>query len=416
MAELTDRDIKKAYKNIFNDTPKDTEINEIKRSQDYWGTNSREVAEKLIESPRFQNMEKTEDDTARIFSVFLGREPQDEELNEIMNNSDFWGDNLGGFAHGLTRTKSYSDNPTLSLVDMPDEEDIDVGNKNIPTGDKRNEESQRPVGETSQRDRQRKQREEARKNKNKKLNQDLKGIGLDDDDINNLNEDEKEFLGTVGSKMLKNVEEGNPAPTTFTPETFENLYEEAMNDENIKEHYQGVTGRIKEQFVNQIAEAQEDFEFQARRQAREFGVEREELQRELEESGQLYSQTREQEEKEMRSRRRDVIRSTRSEAKRRLDQAQKRLQEKIGTDKASNVASQVGVSQKMLEGIDNVSEGFARDLTKEGNIEAEGFSNAISGEESEVGQEKFQAQVKEYQNRLRDLDTLANPNSSRTSR
>jgi hypothetical protein len=404
MVELTDRDIKKAYKNIFDSAPKQTEIDEIKRSQEYWGTNSREVAEKLIESTRFQNMEKTREHTARIFSVFLGREPQEDELNEIMNNQDFWGDNLGSFAHGLTRTKSYSDNPTLSLVDIPDEVDANVGG-NTSGG-------RRPVGQSSERDIQAKRREEARASKNKKLEQDLKGIGLDDEDINNLSQDEKEFLGVVGSKMLKNVEEGTPAPTTFTPETFDNLYEEAMNDEHIKEHYQGVTARVKEQFVDQVAQIQEDFEFQARRQARKFGEETEQLQRELEESGQLYSKTREEEEQEMNTRKQDVIRSTRSNAKRRLDKAQKQLQEKIGTEKANNVASQVSVNKKMLEGIN--SQEFAQDLTEQGNIEAEGYANTITGEQSQVGQDKFDNQIKEYQNRLRDLDTLANPNQSRS--
>jgi uncharacterized protein YukE len=381
MPQLTDGQIKKAYQNVFGTEPEKREVNEIKQTSSYWGDNARDVAERLMESPRFQNQKQDRDTISRLFSMYLGREPQESEITEIQEDNEYWGTSAQSLVGGLKLTQSYHNDPTLKLRDFS--RDISLSQPDV----------------------------QGRLSKEERLNRDLKSIGLNDSDIEQLNTEERDFLGSIGSKMLKNVEEGNPAPTTFNAQTFERLYNEAMEDEDIKEHYDGVTSRVKDQFLSSVADLQEDTEFQMRQNAREFQSQEDRLMAELEESGQAYSRTREEAEERLRNRRQDVIGSTRADARRQMRDTYRELVERVGTERASGIAKQLKINREQLDNVEGLSQNIKQDLLRGGDIEAEGFREGVSQNESQIGQQQFRDQAEQFSQALRELDTLSNPNN-----
>lgn len=387
-SRLTEQEIRKAYQNVFGSEPQKSELNEIMQTSDYWGDNARDVAEKLMETPRFQEQPKDEGTIKRTFSLFLGREPKPSEIEEIKNDNEYWGSSAQSLVDSMKRTQGYHRDPSLKIKDIE-----------VPQGTQRG--TNMPDVSSSPQTRE------------QKLQRDLKSIGLDDEDIRDLNTEEKEFLGTVGSKMLKNVEEGNPAPTTFTADTFQELYDQAMEDEDIKRYYDGVRTRVKDDFLSSVAQAQEDLDFQTRQNAREFQSEEDRLISELEESGQLYSNTRKEAEKRLRNRRRDVIGSTRSQARRQMTELTRDLQNRIGTDRTEDVMKRLKINRDTLDNVEGLSSQIRNDiLNRDTNISGEPFRDEVSEEESELGQQQFQDQAQQYTQSLNELNTLANPDNT----
>jgi len=389
---MTTNQIKNAYLNVFGDEPAPSEIIEIKENEDFYGNNSQDLAEQLIKSPRFLNQPKTDDNIERTFQVFFGSKPTEKELEEIKGNNDYWGENLGNVAEGLRRTPRWnSDNP-LNIRPIVD----DQGGKAIESPS--NTSPKQEIEEENM-------RTPKTKEHTKKIEEDLKSLGLTDNEISVLDDNTKEFIGTI-SEEINNVENTEPLPTTFTPDVLEQMYEKAINDPKIQKYYQRMENRYVEQVLTSVAEAQEDLSFSTRRKMRDFKRQKEDLSAKAEKQGILYSGVRDEAKEDLQEEQSDVITSKVRQARSQLQEVGKQAEQTLGTKKVKDLDLALSVPE--IQGIDSKE---VSNMVNRGEITFDEYSEAIRPEESDIGRQKFEETKQEYQRLINQTDILANPDN-----
>lgn len=361
---LQREDINQAYLQIFGAKPSETEIRDIMANPGYWGTNLNSVATRLTESPRFVNQPVNKETITRTWKAFFGSDPTPSEIQEVLKTPQYWGTNLGTLKEKVQATTRFTQDPVIKVA------------SNVT---------------------------------NETLNPLLRQIGLSDDVIARLDPDTKMFYGTIGKQMMDNIEKSIPAPTTFTADTFKSLYEQARNNPKINQYYSDIQSRKVEDILNNIAVAQEDFDFTNRQMANTFTKQVEDLAAQTEQAGMLYSGVRQANEAKLAEQQQGVIRSSQFQAKQRLQDIGRQAEEILGTKAVNDL--RLGLQQTNNLGT-NINPNVAQNIQTNPNLGFVGYGTAISSEQSALGQQK-QAEIQnEYERLKAERTLLTNPQQS----
>jgi len=357
----TTQQIRQAYKALGWEAT-ESEIQDIQRNPDFWGSNTNTVADKLLNSARFHQQPKTEDNIKVAWKALYGVEPNPQQLNEVMRNTDFWGTNMGSHIQGIKQTGQYQANPGIKVEERARDEALTNNIKN--------------------------------------------GLGLDDEDIAKLDRNQMDFFGQIGAQMIDNIEKSIPAPTTFTAETFEELYTQARNNPKINQYYADVENRAVEDILNTVAQTQEDFNYIQTRQARQFTDQVEQLQGEVEQAGLLYSGKRREAEEKLREEQMGVVRSTISEAKRNLQEVGRKAEEQLGSEKVKQLNLQLAQNATYGQFVNPQVQA----MMNKDNLQYQGYGTGITETDSGIGRAKQQEVTEEYQRLQNERLLLTNPN------
>jgi len=357
-------DINQAYIKLFGSKPSESEIRDIMANPGYWGTSLNSVAQRLTESARFANQPVNEDTITRTWQTFFGSTPTQSEINEVLKTPQYWGRNVATLKEKVLSSSRYVQNPGIKVTETVT---------------------------------------------NETLNPLLKQIGLSDDVINRLDPDTKMFYGTIGKQMLDNVEKSIPAPTTFNADTFKQLYEQAQNNPKIKQYYEGIQSRKVEDILNNIAIAQEDYNFANRQMATKFTEQVKDLASQTEQAGMLYSGIRDRNQAKLAEQQSEVIRSTQFQAKRQLQDIGRQAEELLGSKALQNL--QLGLTQPTNLGV-GIAPEVQQSMQQAPNLGYQGYGTAITTEQSALGQQK-QAEIQsEYERLKAERTLLTNPQQS----
>jgi hypothetical protein len=361
---LRREDINQAYIAVFGDPPAESEIRDIMANPQYWGSSLNSVAQRLTESARFVNQPVNKDTITRTWQVFFGGKPEQSEIDEVLKTPQYWGRNVGVLKEKVKASGRYAQDPNIKVATTVT---------------------------------------------NETLNPLLRQIGLSDDVINRLDPDTKMFYGTVGKQMLDNIEKSIPAPTTFNADTFKQLYEQAQNNPKIKQFYEGIQSRKVEDILNNIAVAQEDYEFTNRQMATQFTKQVEDLAAQTEQAGMLYSGIRQRNEAKLAQQQGDIIQSTQAQAKRQLQDIGRQAEELLGSKAVNDL--KLGLRQPINLGV-GINPQIAQQMQQPSNLGYTGYGTAITSEQSALGQQK-QAEISaEYERLKAERNLLTNPQQS----
>jgi uncharacterized protein YneF (UPF0154 family) len=361
---LQREDINQAYQAIFGSNPSESEIRDIMANPSYWGNNLNSVAERLTQSQRFVNQPVNEDTISRTWQTFFGSKPTPQEIQEILKTPQYWGRNVGTLKDKVQATTRYTQDPTIKVA----------GNVT-----------------------------------NETLNPLLRQIGLSDDVINRLDPDTKMFYGTIGKQMLDNVEKSIPAPTTFNADTFKQLYEQARNNPKINQYYSDIQSRKVEDILNNVAIAQQDYDYTNRTLASNFSQQVQDLAAKTEQAGMAYSGIREQNKAKLAEQQAGILTSTQSQAKQRLQDIGRQAEELLGSKAVADL--RIGLNQPTDLGT-GVNADVASTIQANPNIGYTGYGTAINSEQSSLGQAK-QAEIgAEYERLKAERNLLINPQQS----
>lgn len=357
-------DINQAYLAIFGAKPAESEIRDIMANPGYWGNSLNSVAQRLTESARFVNQPVNEDTITRAWQVFFGASPEKSEINEILKTPQYWGRNVATLKEKVLSSSRYVQNPGIKVAETVT---------------------------------------------NETLNPLLRQIGLSDDVINRLDPDTKMFYGTIGKQMMDNVEKSIPAPTTFNADTFKQLYDQAQNNPKIKQFYENIQSRKVEDIINNIAIAQEDYNYVNRQMATKFTEQVKDLASQTEQAGMLYSGIRDRNQAKLAEQQGEVIRSTQFQAKRQLQDIGRQAEELLGSKALQNL--QLGLTQPTNLGV-GIAPEIQQSMQQAPNLGYQGYGTAITTEQSALGQQK-QAEIQsEYERLKAERTLLTNPQQS----
>ena len=357
-------DINQAYLAIFGAKPAESEIRDIMANPGYWGNNLNSVAQRLTESARFVNQPVNEDTITRAWKVFFGGPPEKSEINEILKTPQYWGRNVGVMKDRVLSSSRYVQNPGIKVAETVT---------------------------------------------NDTLNPLLRQIGLSDDVINRLDPDTKMFYGTIGKQMMDNVEKSIPAPTTFNADTFQQLYNQAQNNPKIKQFYENIQSRKVEDIINNIAIAQEDYNYVNRQMATKFTDQVKDLASQTEQAGMLYSGIRDRNQAKLAEQQGEVIRSTQSQAKRQLQDIGRQAEELLGSKAVQDL--KLGLTQPGNLGV-GIAPEVQQNMQQGPNLGYQTYGTAITSEQSALGQQK-QAEIQsEYERLKAERTLLTNPQQS----
>lgn len=351
--------IKQAYKIVFGGEPAANEIKDIQGNPQFWGKSLDTLVDRLTSTQRFASQPVNETTIENLFMTYLGSKPTPNEMQEILKNKQFWGATAGVLKTRLTETARYQASPGVKLTQSIKGED---------------------------------------------LNRDLQKIGLSQDIINGMSDEQKTFYGGIGLQLIDNIEKSIPAPTTFTAGTLKELYEQAKNNQKINDYYSRLESRQIEQITTAVATMQEDFDYLQQQQAEGFTKQVEGLAKQTQQAGMLSSGLRKRNEQMLEEKQLGVIKSSRADVQRQLTQLQRGTEEALGTKALEDL-------QLAIQARNNFGE-FVNPRVAQmmgGTIRGTASSTPIQASESALGQQK-QAEIQaEYERLKSERDLLTNP-------
>ena len=361
---LQREDINQAYLAVFGAPPAESEIRDIMANPQYWGNSLNSVAQRLTESARFVNQPVNAETITRTWQVFFGGPPEKSEIDEVLRTPQYWGRNVGVMKERVMASSRYAQDPNIKVAATVT---------------------------------------------NETLNPLLRQIGLSDDIINRLDPDTKMFYGTIGKQMMDNIEKSIPAPTTFNADTFKQLYEQAKNNPKINQFYEGIQSRKVEDILNNIAIAQQDYDFTNRQMATQFTEQVKNLAAQTEQAGMLYSGIRERNQAKLAEQQGQVIESTQAQAKRQLQDIGRQAEELLGSKAVQDL--KLVLAQPTNLGV-GIAPEVQQTMQQGPNLGYQAYGTAITSEQSALGQQK-QAEIQaEYERLKAERTLLTNPQQS----
>lgn len=386
---LQREDITRAYQTVFGGDPAETEIREILSKPNYWGTSIQSVANRLTESGRFLNQPVNKDTVTRAWQVFFGGPPAESEINEVLAKPGYWGRNVSTLKTKIMASNRYKQDPRIKVTPAP---------PSTPTPQQNANQVSAPAQPSLQ-----------QKINDDLINSSLRRLGLSDDVINRMDPESKMFYGTIGEQMLGNIEKLIPAPTTFDADTFKQLYEQAKNNPKINQFYEGIQSRKVEDILNNIAIAQQDYEFTNRQIATQFTEQVKNLTSQTEQAGMLYSGIRERNQAKLAEQQGQVIESTQAQAKRQLQDIGRQAEELLGSKAIQDLKLSIALPTNLGTG---VAPEISSKLQQTPNLGYVGYGTPITSEQSALGQQK-QADIQaEYERLKAERTLLTNPQQS----
>jgi hypothetical protein len=217
------------------------------------------------------------------------------------------------------------------------------------------------------------------------------------------------FYGTIGKQMMDNIEKSIPAPTTFNADTFKQLYEQAKNNPKINQFYEGIQSRKVEDILNNIAIAQQDYDFTNRQMATQFTEQVKNLAAQTEQAGMLYSGIRERNQAKLAEQQGQIIESTQAQAKRQLQDIGRQAEELLGSKAIQDL--KLGLTQPTNLGV-GIAPEVQQTMQQGPNLGYQAYGTAITSEQSALGQQK-QAEIQaEYERLKAERTLLTNPQQS----
>lgn len=356
---VSSEQIKQAYQIAFGSDPSPSEIKDIQRNPQFWGNNLDTVVDKLTSSQRFASQPVNERTVEKLFMTYLGSKPTPAEKKAILKNKGFWGTTAGALKSRIQETSRYQADPGVKIT------------KTIRAED---------------------------------LNRDLLDMGMTQDVINGMSPDRKTFYGAIGKQMIDNIEKSIPAPTTWTAKTLKDLYNQAKNNPKIDEYYSRLEDRQINQITTAVATMQEDFEYIQQQQAEGFTQQVEQLADQTQQAGMLYSGVRKRNEQMLEERQLGVIRSTRSDAQRRIDELKRGAEEALGTKAVEDLKLAIRGQQDFGQFVDpEIAKRMRGDITANKSVAP------IKRSESAIGQQQQAEVMQEYERLKAERDLLTNP-------
>lgn len=383
---LRREDITQAYMTVFGGPPAETEIREILATPNYWGNSIGSVAQRLTESNRFLSQPVNRDTITRAWTTFFGGPPAESEIKEVLAKPGYWGRNVAVLSQKIKASGRWAQDPRIKVTSPP------------PASNPAQSNAQNNVSASVQPQR-----------NDDNLNSMLRQIGLSDDIINRMDPESKLFYGTIGNQMMSNIEKLIPAPTTFNADTFKQLYEQAKNNPAIQNYYEGIQSRKVEDIINNIAIAQQDYDFVNRQMASQFTEQVKDLTSQTEQAGMLYSGIRQRNEAKLAEQQAGVIESSQAQAKRQLQDIGRQAEELLGSKAINDL--KLGLQQPTNLGV-GVNPEVAQKMQTAPSLGYQGYGTAITSEQSALGQQK-QAEIQsEYERLKAERNLLTNPQQS----
>jgi len=362
--EISDREINEAYQQAFGQNASDDEIQEIKDKTDYYGKTAASVLNRLKESPRYKRQQQQKNQQKKKQKEASKQKGGDQKVRIPKGETSQPADKSG--SKDTYPSDSQDQTPSISGPGgMPDETDA----------------AEIKAGQPS----------------NKDIRDNLLSIGIKPDTIEQMSPEMREYFGSIGAKMIKNVKDQNPMPAVITAKDLDRIREDVKNDPDINSYYKEKVDRYQEEFTENVARIQKDWDYTLEKKQRKFQEQRKETDRRKAKLGQTFSGIREKAEQKEKEEQKGIIESERRKVKKELDDLQERTAQQIGSERVPE-ADLTGTMEGM-------------DFDMPDKVEAEGYDNIISKADSQLERDKAKIQEQEVQTELQKQRALRGLNT-----
>ncbi len=158
-----------------------------------------------------------------------------------------------------------------------------------------------------------------------------KKIGLSDATIAALGPEGVATFAGISDVLMKQYEQGNPIPSTFTAQDLDRIFKQAQDDPDIKQYYKDQLNLGREEFQRNAAFLSGDYQQIQEKQARDYALAQQNLQENEAAAGRAYSGFREQAKGRLGEEQAGIIESTRSALKKGVEQLGSQFEKQYGT-------------------------------------------------------------------------------------
>lgn len=174
----------------------------------------------------------------------------------------------------------------------------------------------------------------------------LKALGLSEDTINSLSENDRIMFETIGKVIQTQIEQGNPPPPIFTTTDLDKILQDAQNDPQINQYYKDQALMGKQDFLNTIGSETGEYNQTRAKQEADFVQAKKDLAEREAAAGRAYSGFRTQAEQRLATDQAGIVESTRRTMQQNLNAAGSAFEKNYGSTalRAAGVPSVDGLS------------------------------------------------------------------------
>lgn len=377
--------IQTAWMNVLGRQATPQEIQDVKNSSGYWGTDANSIAQRLLSNEGFRNSPVNDEGIYRIFQAFLGNKPTPQEVQEIKSS---WGNTLGDIADKLRSNPAFIQQGGVMKLGY---------SGTTPTGEPTNQAGTGRTPQTPVSTPQPYTKEQLRENAIR--------AGVSPETYDAMDEDTQRVWGGIGALTLENYKNTKQMPKVITPQTLQDMWEKSQQEANTNPFFDKRFQQDLENFQMGIAELQGDRTWIEKNAQKKFERDKLALDQEIANKGMTIGTIRQKAEELMKEEQSTILESTARDVEKNLQSKVKAFESVWGTE---------GL-QKALPSVQNVL-----DPSKAGNflgtfgitsqvggrsIVAQPSKTAIGGS---IEQEKANLALQNYQRDLQTQEALMN--------